>query len=541
MTLLDPGIGVEPRFSVFPYPPSRRSAKIAVRPQSLHELGFDHIHPSEEQKKRLSDTIWSADNIELTTVGVDIGSSTSHLMFARVHLQRLSEALSSRFVVVDRKILWRSPILLTPYVEGDAIDATGLERFIVDAYVAAGLEPEDIDSGAVVLTGEALKRRNARAIADLFADQSGKFVCASAGHHLEAVMAAHGSGAVAYSQREHKTVLNVDIGGGTTKLALAHGGRMLGDAAIAVGGRLVAFAADGTLARIEEPARALAAAAGLELELGGKLTPGDRAKLVTVMIDVLLNAIRLEPWRGLTAELALTAPLDAHLPVDVVTFSGGVAEYIFEREPVDHADLGAELAVGVVAALQDKRIPYPVLDPGNGIRATVIGASQFSVQVSGNTILIANQHALPVRNVPVIHLDIELGEDFSPEEVCNEIARALAASDIADGERTVALAFRWQGDPLHARLFALGRGICLGLEHALANRRPLILLMDGDIARTLGEILRRELGVASDILSIDGIQLKQFDYVDIGELIEPTHVVPLIIKSLLFSGETNPA
>ena len=207
----------------------------------LHELGFDHLHPTEEEKKQLSDIIWSADNIVLRTVGVDIGSSTSHLMFSRVHLQRLSEALSSRFVVVNREMLWRSPILLTPYSSGRTIDAERLGAFISDSYKEAGLTPEDIDSGAVILTGEALKRRNSRAIADLFADQSGKFVCALAGHHLEAVMAAHGSGAVEYSRRHHKTVLNVDIGGGTTKLALAHGGRLLGHAAVAVGGRLVAF------------------------------------------------------------------------------------------------------------------------------------------------------------------------------------------------------------------------------------------------------------------------------------------------------------
>jgi len=514
------------------------AAPIAVRPHFFHELGFDHLHPTEEQKEALSRTIWSADNIELTTVGVDIGSSTSHLMFARVHLQRLSEALSSRFVVVDREILWRSPILLTPYLEGNTIDAHALEHFIEDAYRAAGLDAADVDSGAVILTGEALKRRNARAIADLFADQSGKFVCASAGHHLEAIMAAHGSGAVAYSRSAHKTVLNVDIGGGTTKLALAHGGQLLGNAAIAIGGRLVAFGADGTLVRIEEPARQIARSIGIDLELGATLDAADRERLVTTMATLLTDTILGKPWHGLAAELALTAPLARDLPVDVVTFSGGVAEFVYQRERTDHHDLGGEIAAQLVAALTDKRIPYPVFDPGHGIRATVVGASQFTVQVSGNTILIASDGTLPLRNVPVVHLDAPFEETISADAVAAEIGRALDASDIVEGTQTVALAFRWQGDPLHARLHALARGICTGFANTIASSRPLLLLMDGDIARTLGEILRQELGVAGDIVSIDGIQLKQFDYVDIGELIEPTHVVPLIIKSLLFSGET---
>ncbi len=187
----------------------------------MHELDYSHFHPSSElEAEFLRDTIWKADNVELTTVGVDIGSSTSHLMFARVHLQRLSEALSSRFVVVGRDVLWHSPILLTPYRPDYTIDAEELRAFIADGYRAAGLSPDDVDSGAVILTGEALKRANARAIADLFAEESGKFVCASAGHNLEAVMAAHGSGAVKLSKTEGKTFLNVDIGGGTTKLAL---------------------------------------------------------------------------------------------------------------------------------------------------------------------------------------------------------------------------------------------------------------------------------------------------------------------------------
>jgi ethanolamine utilization protein EutA len=502
----------------------------------MHDIGFDHLHPEPEERAQLSETIWSADNIELTTVGVDIGSSTSHLMFARVHLQRLSEALSSRFVVVNREILWRSPILLTPYRSANWIDAEKLDRFITDAYRDAGLTSDDIQSGAVILTGEALKRRNARAIADLFAEESGKFVCASAGHNMEAVLAAHGSGAVAFSRREHKTVLNVDVGGGTTKLALVHRGRVLANAAVAVGGRLVAFDEDGALTRIEEPALKIAEAAGVALEPGGILDAVQRDKLCQTMVDVLVSAIRFRPWDDLGEELALTAPLPEETDLDVVTFSGGVAEYIFQREKADHNDLGRDLAARLVETLKDKRIPYPVYDPGHGIRATVIGASQYSVQVSGNTILVAGKGCLPLRNVPVIHLAPDLEGGIAPEDIAQDIERALETFDLVEGDGLAALAFRWRGDPLHARLLALARGICMGFPKTIAARSPLILLMDGDIGRTLGEILRRELDVEGDIISIDGVQLKQFDFVDIGELIEPTHVVPLVIKSLLFSA-----
>src|SRR5258708_6322558 len=157
----------------------------------MHDLEFDHLHV--EPGDEINEIAWSADNVELTTIGIDIGSSTSHLMFARVHLQRLTTALSSRFVVVNRKVLWQSPILLTPYLPDYTIDVDELAGFIGGCYAYAGIEREEIDSGAVVLTGEAIKRRNARAIADLFAEGAGKFVCASAGHHIECQLSANRS------------------------------------------------------------------------------------------------------------------------------------------------------------------------------------------------------------------------------------------------------------------------------------------------------------------------------------------------------------
>jgi ethanolamine utilization protein EutA len=500
----------------------------------MHELGFDHAHMTPEEEKRLADAIWTADNVELTTVGVDIGSSTSHLMFAKVHLQRLSTALSSRFVVVGREILWRSPILLTPYSDTTTIDVKQLEAFIEGAYKSAGLSHDDIDSGAVILTGEALKRDNAEAIAHLFAAESGKFVCAAAGHHMEAAMAAHGSGAAALSREQHSNILNVDMGGGTTKFGLMHGGRLLASAAIEVGGRLIAFDEDGKLARIEGPALIHAKRAGIELSLGARLSDADITRFVQAMTDSLIPMILQQGPDDFAKELLVTEPLPDHPKPDAITFSGGVAEFLFGRETADHNDVGRHLAEAIAEALKEERIPYKVIDPGQGIRATVVGASQFSVQVSGNTIAVSNHDALPIRNVPVLYPNVELDGDIEPGRIADEITKAHVRFDIAEGDKPVALAFRWQGDPLHARLKALADGICAGLEETIKAKRPVMLMLDGDIGKTLGQILRRESNVAGDIISIDGVQLKEFDYVDIGEMIRPTNVVPLVIKSLLF-------
>ena len=502
----------------------------------MHDLGFEHLHMSPEEEKELAEAIWAQDNVELATVGVDVGSSTSHLMFSKVHLQRLSEGLSSRFVVVARDVLWRSPILLTPYRSDYTIDAEELREFFSGAYKQAGLTPEDIDTGAVILTGEALKRNNARAIADLFAEESGKFVCASAGHNLEALMAANGSGAVALSRQDHQTILNIDMGGGTIKLGLCHGGKLLATSAFAVGGRLIAFDEDNNMSRIEGPAEQVAEDVGVTLKLGEPLSDEDKKKIVNRMVDVIVSYANRKPDDALCKALSLTDHLPVTPEIDAITFSGGVSEYVYKREEEDRGDLGKALAHEVRHALSHKRIDHKVYDPGHGIRATVVGASQFTVQVSGNTIYISEPQALPVRNVPVASLNIDLTGNFTSEDIATSVTEALKRLDMVEGENRVAVAFRWGGDPLHARLYALAEGICKGLPKTVADEDlPLVVVMDGDAGRTLGNILVRELNVPGEVISVDNVQLRDFDFVDIGEEMPDTRVVPLIIKSLLFT------
>ena len=501
----------------------------------MHDLEFDHLHvpPGEE----INEVAWSADNVELTTVGIDIGSSTSHLMFARVHLQRLTTALSSRFVVVNRKVLWQSPIKLTPYLPDYTIDTDELGGFLGGCYAYAGIEPGDIDSGAVILTGEAIKRHNARAIADLFSEEAGKFVCASAGHHMECQLAAHGSGAVALSRGHAVRILNVDIGGGTTKLALIENGTLVATAAIAVGGRLLVEDPKAGLTRIEEPVREIAGSLGITLTPGEPLAAADRERLIARMVALVMRMIDRRPADDLTKRLLVTDPWPAavaNLGLDALTFSGGVAEYLYKREKRPFGDLGLDLARALSRMLALRRDLPPVWDPGQGIRATVIGAAQFSVQISGNTIAITRPGDLPLQNLPVLALSLELPEEVDADSVTAACRGALAQADVTDGAGAVAFAFAWRGDPAHTRLHALAAGLCAAVPATIAAGQPLVLLVDGDIGMSLGRIIRNEIASAANVIAIDGVQLKQFDYVDIGRVIDVTNVVPVIIKSLLF-------
>jgi ethanolamine utilization protein EutA len=507
-----------------------RGAPLLTRtliPLGLHEGDEPHFHEwSPEARGALAEVIWKAENVELTTVGIDIGSSTSHLMFARVHLQRKTQLLSSEFVVVGREVLWRSPILLTPFLPDFTIDAERLREFIDSAYAEAGVSPETIDSGAVILTGEAIKRRNAEAIARLFAAQAGKFVCASAGHHMECVLAAHGAGATAISRHTHRTVLNVDMGGGTTKLALIEKGEIRSTCAIAVGGRLIVQDSEGRLTRVEEPARQAARALGLDLAPGQLLTPNARDRLIDALATAVLDLIAGKEAEGVAKDLLLTEPLDRGVEPHVITFTGGVSEYIFGREPRTFGDIALPLAQRIAAAVSSTG---KLMDPGQGIRATVIGASQFTVQLSGKTIHLSPRAALPVRNVPVVFPALKLDASFNATGIASAIQQALAKLD-PESDKPVAIGIRWRGEPYYQRL----RELAAGIAQAAPSRAPLILMVDRDVGRLLGHILEHEIGVASGVISIDGVQLRESDYVDIGELIQPSEVVPVVIKSLLF-------
>ncbi len=449
-------------------------------------------------------TLSVEDQISILTVGVDIGSSTSHLVFSRIVLERLD----SRYVVAQRETLYESGIRLTPYQssEGNDIDAIALGQFIAQQYQAAGINPESIDTGALILTGVAARRSNARAIGDLFACEAGRMVAVSAGDSLETIMAAHGSGAVARSRRDRATIMNIDIGGGTSKIAICADGKVIAHTALDVGARLVSFDASGRIDRVE-------AAAARDFQVGDVLDCAKAEAFANHLADRL--------------ELVMTSLGK----VDAVTVSGGVAEYFYDREKASYGDLGMLLAAAIRQRLEawGPRIEFP----DQGIRATVIGASQYTTQVSGSTIYVSPLNILPLRNVPVIAPAFEF-EVIDRETVSKSIRKALELFELANGDVPVAIFTPWRGPATFARLDAFCRGISDGMSAILAKGHPLVLAGDGDVGGLLGVHFHEEMGLAHAIVSIDSLDLREFDYIDIGAMLDLSGAVPVVIKSLLF-------
>lgn len=483
--------------------------------------------------------LWIVDNIALKSVGIDIGSAGTQVTFSLLKLRRMGEDLSSRYIVISREPLYYSPISLTPYLDEERIDDEMVGKIIADAYEASGLHSDEIDTGVVILTGEAIRRHNAQAIGEVLARQGGEFVCAAAGHNMEALLAAYGSGAALASYERGMRILNIDIGGGTTKLAIVEQGRVLETAALHVGGRLLVVDEEGKIVRLDPGGACLAKEVGYDWQVGDRIGAGNLEELAAWMAQAVLTAALTRPLPLEIARLFLTPPLKNLENIDGIMFSGGVGEYVYGRETRDFGDLGKLLGGEIKTRVANGNFPWPVLPAGECIRATVIGASSYSLQVSGNTIHLSNSSLLPRKNLQVLHPVCDLNGLINAELVARAIRDHFVMFDVKAGETEVALAFRWHGLPSYERVAAFARGIKQGLAEAVQVGKAIFIVLDGDIAQTLGILLREEGEISSEILVIDGIILQDFDFIDLGRMLEPSHTVPVTVKSLIFGQDSQ--
>ncbi len=503
-----------------------------------HEHGpdADHDHDSFEMLGPLEENpIFIQDNVVLTSVGMDIGSSGTQVVFSRVHMRRIGEDLTSRYIVAKRETLYQSPVRLTPWRSDEMIDEKALGAIIDEAYNTARIEPPDVDAGVVILTGEALRRENAEAIATILAEQGGDFVCATAGHHMEARLAAFGSGAARASWETGRRILNIDIGGGTTKLAVLEKGSPTATAAIHIGGRLQ-VTEDGVITRLDPAGRHHARRAGFDWSLGDRAAPEDLDAVAAKMAATLAEALASPSPLPETMALYLTDPIGDLSGVEAVMVSGGVGEYVYGREDRDFGDMGRRLGL----ALRDEigRMPWPLMEAAACIRATALGASEYTIQLSGNTGHITDPgRLLPRRNVQVLQPPVPEGREGDPAAVAAAIRAHFTAFDLAQDKGDVALALRWARPPEYGLLRGFAEGIRDGLGERIAAGLPLYVMLDGDVAMTVGRLLVEELGVANDLLVIDGVQLWDFDFIDLGKIRLPSKTVPVTIKSLVFNED----
>jgi ethanolamine utilization protein EutA len=474
-------------------------------------------------------------NAELLTVGVDVGSATSQVNISKLEMMQVND----RYVVSRREVVYESDILLTPYLSETMIDSGKLMTFLDAQYALAGVAVDDIDAGTILLTGLALARQNSRRIADIFARHGGKFITVSAGDFLEARLACKGAGVEELSSRLPEAITHIDIGGGTTKYCYVSDGHAMWTAAINVGSRIILIdEATSMVTRIEPPGRAVCEHLGIALSEGDYLDAERLTIIVEYLAGQILSNAGLREEATCDRYLQRTPPLfssSADWPVRTVTFSGGVSEYLYGHEFRGFGDLGRPLANAVMRRVRDSGVAC--LEPAKGIRATVVGASQYSVQLTGATVHASDETMLPLTNVPVVAPDLPLdGDELDEQSIRSCLSKELVARTPASHSDAVAIAVKWKGEPKYERIDTLARALASTADLGIPGTResPLIAVCDRDIAGVLGVRIVDHTDGNISVLTLDSVEVEEFDFIDIGNFVAGTGALPVVVKSLLF-------
>lgn len=469
----------------------------------------------------------------LVSVGIDVGSATTQVMLSRLWLDMSGTLITSRVEVVEREVLHASRLRLTPFRDGCVLDAEAIRAMVVEAYAAAGIGAEVVETGALIVTGDASRTDNARAAADAVAGMAGTFVCVAAGPHLEARLAAIGSGALDLSSRlgPCSTLLHVDIGGATTKLAVLTAGEIVETAVANVGARMLTFE-DGEDERVTRATPALlrlAASTGIHVESGQRADRGLRRKLAQALARDLLGFIRGFPRPADDVfDEPVTEPLQFTGRFDVISYSGGVASYINQDESRRFGDLGPDLAAAVVEELSV--LQADTVRVLRDITATVVGASQHTTQVSGATTHQSGSSVLPLHGLRVVPVTVA-DRQLTAAEVEAAIVQAHIQVDLRPGERSAIVSVRWHGEPSFGRLSAFADGLLAALGDPGATT-PLIIAIDGDLAGAVGSLLQSRFP-NRPLVCVDEVVLGEMDVVDIGRAVSNPPVLPVTIRSVV--------
>jgi len=475
--------------------------------------------------------------LNLLSVGIDVGSSTSHLVFSRLTLRRETSFfnMSNRFHLINRELIYEGTIIDTPLIDRYTIDIDAVVRFCEEEYKKAGLEPEMVDTGAVIVTGETAKKQNAAEIVRRLSSETGKFVSAAAGPNFESLLGAMGSGIVDITRKEQNTIMNIDVGGGTSNLAIASNGQVLSTSCINIGGRLLGIDENFKIWKIDEPSEFLMKELNMKYQLGDIIPEEDVRAIAREYAKALVEVMRGKVKSKIAKELMMTEDLDFSIPIDGFSFSSGVAEMIYGEDNT-YNDIGLYLAKEIKALMEEYNLP--IFEPENKIRATVIGAGSFSLSVSGSTCYFDKSIEFPLENIPVIKVNIRK-ENFSPENLKKETNRAFKRFDMQEGKDLVALYFK---DPIHRSAFYLlefAKTIEKALPNSIANNMMIILIFDQDMGGSVGIALRRETAIQNNLICMDELDLEEGDWIDIGAPLYSGQAFPVTVKSLVFNKNKN--
>ena len=475
------------------------------------------------------------DSRALLSVGVDVGTTTTQVIFSRLNLQDVSRAGQiPRIDITDRKVIYQSPIMFTPLVDSETIDADRLNQIVRSEYAAAGVNPNQVETGAVIITGETAKKKNADEILRALSGLAGEFVVSVAGPNVESMIAGKGAGAASYSQKNYAVITNIDIGGGSANSATFRTGNLIGAAAMNYGGRILEIEhSTGRVRHIAGPAKHILDDIGLKMEIGDSPSLEDLRRFTNRMADMTVELIE-GTSSPLAQKIYLTPPVGASGKGSVLMFSGGIGHYYYNPVPINSvSDATRHDDVGPLLAESLRNHPalnaYTIVPPAETVRATVLGASTQTVTLSGSTIW-AESEILPLKNVPVIRPT--LPSSLDPLAIARSISEAATRWDVNLATDPFAVALELDRSLDYESLTQLASGL-KEFSSSMPGDRPLIVIIERDYAQALGQTVKG-LTPSRALLVIDQVGLSEGDYIDIGTPLMDGRVVPLSVKTLIF-------
>lgn len=478
-----------------------------------------------------------ADKTAILSVGIDVGTSTTQVVFSKLQMDNAGGYFSvPRVAIVDKEVVYKSEVYMTPLKTDVLIDTDALRDIVAAEFRKAGYRPEDTDSGAVIITGESARKENSDAVLKSLSDFAGDFVVSAAGPDMESLIAGKGSGAWQYSMDHHCRVANLDIGGGTTNVVLFEDGETLARGCLDIGGRLICMNPQGIITKVSPAAAVMAQAAGVSVSVGDRC---DELKLtaVTRQMAAALNAYLGVGTKDIDAILRqIKTPGSSDFPVpekvQAVFFSGGVADLIYHES----ADTWAYGDIGVLLgrAIRESRLftDFQKMEPGETIRATVVGAGTYTTTISGSTITYSDD-IFPLKNIPVIKLDEELQEACfagETEPVIRRIQWVLGQND----EEHFILAMPGKRNPGYTEMKRAAASIRQIMDRVQPPGEPILLVIESDIAKAMGQMIRQQPDLKRQVVAIDSIHVEDGEYVDMGRPMMNGMVIPVVVKTLIF-------
>lgn len=471
----------------------------------------------------------------ILSVGIDIGTTTTSMIVSKLAVENTAMVyMAPNVELTAKEIIYRSPVYLTPLLDQETLDGDEIKRIIEKEYDSAGIRPEDVDSGAVIITGESALKENARLITDKLSEFAGDFVVATAGPDLESIIAGRGAGAESFSKTYGCVTANLDIGGGTTNISVFNCGDLVGQTCIDVGGRLIKYNKKREITYVSKRFNDVGKERNIYVAPEMMVDDNKLALAGDLLADVILDALHQEHYSF--TKIATTSnskKLNLPYPIQYISFSGGVADcyYKNEEDMYRYDDLGPCIAKALREKLPNE--PYEVIEPRETIRATVVGAGIYTTEVSGSTISYTDE-IFPIKNLPVF----KIGE--RAEEALYEADTHIAKEELrwfvgqSQNER-IGICIKGKQKASYDDIINLSKALIEIDETSLGEDMPLIVLCENDMAKALGQILRRYMTRQKCVLCLDKIKMGSGDYIDIGKPILGGIAVPIVIKTLIFS------